>query len=176
MLKEPSNVTCTAEERFLEVVKEVTNRNTHEEYLKQGDYLKGILAKSYTLFGKEAEDIFNELTCEEIVDRLEGYFMTLDIPPTEVTLAYCFGCVFMYWYPRGKMSVTNNDEYLSLLKQFQAYIDSMNSCGLFDLRIQAYSVDEEHYHSADVEELPLEFSKETFYLKDTEKIEFNVAS
>jgi len=176
MLKEPGNVSCVIEERFLEVFKSVMTSNAHEEYQKQGDYLKGILAKSYTLFGKDVDDIFDELSFEEITDRLEGYLVSLDIPPSEVTLAYGFGTVEMFWYPRGKMSVTSNNEYLCLLKQFQEYIDSLNSSGLFDLRIQPYSVDEEFNRCTNINELPLEFSKETFYLKDTEKIEFNAAS
>lgn len=175
MLKEPSNVSCAVEERFSDVVETVMSCN-EKEYQKQGDYLKGILAKSYTLFGKDVDVIIDELKFEEITDRLSGYLTTLDIPPSEVALVYGFGTVEMFWYPRGKMYVTSNDEYLCLLKQFQEYIDAMNSSGLFDLKIQAYSVDGEFNPYTDVEELPLEFSKETFYLKDTEKIALNAVS
>jgi len=171
MLKEPSNVSIELnEEKFAHVIEEVNEWGYDDCSVKDG--ICHLVACSSTVFGIAVSDVYNSLTDVSFIERLERYLMALEVPPTQVI--FMKNKISLYWYPRGKVSVNTNDEYLGLLRQFQAYIDLMSSADLLDLQINIYALDvpTEVAYGADVESLPLVFSHDVFALNDGEKIEF----
>ena len=170
MLKEPSNALDVAKERFSEVIDVVNEMNFDDGKLEGG--LCSLSATSDIVFGVKASDYFNSFTNYGSIKKLNAYLMSLEIQPS--TVLFTKKQITIFWSPRGKLSISSNDEYLRLLKQFQAYLSLINSYGQLDLMIYTPALDDasEEEHDEDVIILPLEFSNETFSLRDGEEIKF----